>query len=157
MSDREYLDGPAAVLHTGARYSYILSGEDIYWCVEWEPGLVVVKHSPYGSMAWTALRSPVPNFGGRPASEVEMAQFDEDDENPQYNLVFRSWDAQFDEDHRAWGAFEPASPSEAAAFNAAMSHANSLSTQYERDDQQHRERLARFTAHCGEGIRVEPS
>ncbi|WP_028695631.1 hypothetical protein [Pseudomonas cremoricolorata] len=157
LSDEEYLHGPAALLHTGARYSYIVSGADIYWCVEWEPGLVVVKCSPDGRMAWTALRSPVPNFGGRPASEVEMAQFDEDEENPQYNLVFTSWDAQFDEDHRTWGAFEPASPGEEAAFNAAMSHANRLSTQYERDDQQHGECLARFTAHCAEGIRVNAS
>lgn len=155
LSDKEYLDGPAAILKTGARYSYILSGEDIYWCVEWEPGLVVVKFSPDTSMAWAALRSPVPNFGGRLSLEVDTAQYDEDEENYQYNLVFRSWDAQFDEDYRVWGAFEPASSSEEAAFNVATRHANELSKQHQSDDQEHRERLARFTARCGEGIRVK--
>ncbi len=155
LSDEEYLDGPAAILQTGARYSYLLSGEDIYWCVEWEPGLVVVKFSPDSSMAWTALRSPVPNFGGRVALEVDTAQYDEDDEDHQYNLVFRSWDAQFDEDHRAWGAFEPASHGEEAAFNAALQHANRLSQQHQGDERAHRERLARFTARCGEGIRFK--
>ncbi|GLX13854.1 hypothetical protein Pstr01_20930 [Pseudomonas straminea] len=154
LSDEEYLDGPAAILQTGARYSYLLSGEDIYWCVEWEPGLVVVKFSPDSSMAWAALRSPVPNFGGRVALEVDTAQYDEDEENHQYNLVFRSWDAQFDEDHRVWGDFEPALPGEEAAFNAAIRHANRLSNQHQCDEQAHRERLARFTARCGEGIRV---
>lgn len=154
LSEEEYLDGPAAILHTGARYSYLLSGEDIYWCVEWEPGIVVVKFSPDTRMAWAALRSPVPNFGGRAALEVDTAQYDEDDENHQYNLVFRSWDAQFDEDHRVWGAFEPASPCEEAAFNAAIRHANTLSEQDHCYDEEHRERLRRFTARCGEGIRV---
>ncbi|SHM07017.1 hypothetical protein [Phytopseudomonas punonensis] len=155
LSDEEYLDGPAAILQTGARYSYLLSGEDLYWCVEWQPGLVVVKFSPDASMAWTALRSPVPNFGGRVALEVDTLQYDEDEENHQYNLVFRSWDAQFDEDHRAWGAFEPASPSEEAAFNAAIKHANMLSKQDQCNDEKHRDRLMSFTARCGEGIRVK--
>nr|WP_288498467.1 hypothetical protein [uncultured Pseudomonas sp.] len=155
LSNEEYLDGPAAILKTGARYSYLLSGEDIYWCVEWEPGLVVVKFSPDTSMAWAALRSPVPNFGDRVALEVDTAQYDEDEENHQYNLVFRSWDAQLDEDHRVWGDFEAASPGEEAVFNAAIRHANRLSNQHQCDEQAHRERLARLTARCGEGIRVK--
>ncbi|TWE01952.1 hypothetical protein FB481_1101 [Pseudomonas sp. AG1028] len=155
LSEEEYLDGPAAILHTGARYSYLLSGEDIYWCVEWEPGLVVVRFSPDSSMAWAALRSPVPNFGGRVALEVDTAQYDEDEENHQYNLVFRSWDAQLNEDHRVWGAFEAALPGEEAVFNAAIRYANRLSNQHQCDEQVHRERLARLTARCGEGIRVK--
>lgn len=155
LSDEEYLDGPAGILQTGARYSYLLSGEDIYWCVEWQPGLVVVKFSPDTSMAWVALRSPVPNFAGRVALEVDTAHYDEDDEDHQYNLVFRSWDAQFDEYHRVRGAFESASASEEASFNAAIKHPNRLSNQDHSDDMERRDRLERFTARCGEGIRVK--
>ena len=54
---------PAAILHTFARYSYIIYRNNVYWCAEWEPGLIVVRFSPDGSLAWTALRSPIPNFG----------------------------------------------------------------------------------------------
>ncbi|KIQ06333.1 MULTISPECIES: hypothetical protein [Pseudomonas] len=155
LSDEEYLDGPAAILQTGARYSYILSAGAIYWCVEWQPGLVVVRFSPDTSMAWVALRSPVPDFAGRVALEVDTAHYDEDAEDHQYNLVFRSWDAQFDEDHRVRGAFEPASASEEASFNAAIRHANRLSNQDHSNDMERRDRLERFTARCGEGIRVK--
>src|SRR4051812_27723301 len=56
LSDEDYLQGPAAILHTLAKYSYILFRGDVYWCVEWEPGLLVVRFSPDGTMAWSALR-----------------------------------------------------------------------------------------------------
>src|SRR5690242_6792961 len=64
LSDEEYSNGPLCILHTLAKYSYVLDGSDVYWCVEWEPGLIAVRFSPDGAMQWTALRSPVPDFGG---------------------------------------------------------------------------------------------
>ncbi len=65
LSDKEYVQGPAVILSTLARCSYILWGKDVYWCADWEPGLIVVRFSPDSGMAWAALRSPKPNFGGR--------------------------------------------------------------------------------------------
>src|SRR5437773_6819026 len=65
LSDDEYMNGPAVILHTLARFSYILYNNDVYWCAEWDPGLIVVRFSPGGAMAWSAFRSPIPNFGGR--------------------------------------------------------------------------------------------
>jgi hypothetical protein len=109
LDDETYLDGPAMILHTGARFSYVLDGDDLLWCVEWEPGLLVVRFSPDGRMAWTALRSPVPGFGGRKPLKQDLERYDEDADDPQYNLVFHAWDAQFDEFSRTHFAFVPAS------------------------------------------------
>jgi len=100
LSEEDYCYGPAGILDTGARYSYVLDGDELLWCIEWEPGLLVIRFSPDGTMAWSSLRSPHPGFGGREASEEEMANFDEDVSNPQYNLVFTAWDAEMEPKER---------------------------------------------------------
>lgn len=101
LSDYEYVNGPHAILRTFARFSYVLqSNGDVYWCVEWAPGLLVVRFSPSGSLGWCALRSPNPEFGGRTASAVELDAFDEDAPNPQYNLVFDARDPQLEPTQR---------------------------------------------------------
>ena len=51
LSDDEYANGLALILHTFARWSYILRDNDVFWCSEWEPGLTVVRFSPDGTMA----------------------------------------------------------------------------------------------------------
>lgn len=126
MSDADYMQGPAVILQTLAPYSYILYQGDVYWCAEWEPGLVVVRFSPGGGLAWTVLRSPIPDFGGREASDEELEAYDEDAENHQYNLVYQSWDARFDQFWRTERAFRPASAKTAAAYRAALAHADAL-------------------------------
>ena len=68
LSDEDYMNGPAVALRTMAKSSYVLRGEELFWCVEWDPGLIVVRLIPGQPMAWAAIRSPVPNFGGREAS-----------------------------------------------------------------------------------------
>src|SRR5947209_5162586 len=115
LSDEQYMEGPAVILHTFARYSYILYRDDVYWCAEWEPGLVVVRLSPDGRLAWTAMWSPVPNFGGREPAAEDVRDYDEDAENRQYNLVFTAWDAQFDAADREWRSFRPAEAGTASA------------------------------------------
>ena len=126
LTDEEYMQGPAIILHTLARYSYVLHKDDLYWCSEWPPGLIVVRLSPDGTLAWSVLRSPNPEFGGRQATEEELELFDEDAENHQYNLVFNAWDAQFDEDVRKWRSFVPADPKTRKKYLAALDHVNSL-------------------------------
>lgn len=124
LSDDEYMNGPAVIQHTLARFSYILDNADLYWCIEWDPGLAVIRFRPDGQMAWGAFRSPNPEFGGRTASEEEQAAFNELDANPQCNLVFRAWDAQFDDQRRdEWSIV---SETTAKRFEAALAHANSL-------------------------------
>jgi hypothetical protein len=93
LGETEYIDGPQGILQTWARYSYVLSGENILWCIEWKPGLLVIEFSPTGSMRWCALRSPNPEFSGRVATEEELKSYYEDRPNPQYGLLFRAWDA----------------------------------------------------------------
>jgi hypothetical protein len=161
ISDEDYTQGPAVIIHTLARYSYIVYREDVYWCSEWDPGLIVVRFSPDGSMAWTALRSPIPNFGGRKTRADDLRDYDEDAVNHQYNLVFRAWDAQFDELCREWRAFQRADAKTAGVFQAALAHADELGeqTQARCADE---DAFSRWTSRCrgnlrkwaGEGIRV---
>lgn len=95
LSIDEYLNGPAVIAHTLARWSYVLDEGDLFWCVEWDPGLLVVRFSSDGGrLSWCAIRSLNPEFGGRVASEEELDAFDEDAHDSQYELVFTAWDAQ---------------------------------------------------------------
>lgn len=128
LSDDDYLSGPAVVLQTFAKYSYVLHKAAVFWCIEWEPGLIVVRFTPDGLLAWTALRSPIPNFGGRDADESAWDAYDEDVKNPQYNLIFDPWDAQLDPELRDEHGFIPADATLQAQFDAALAHANDLST-----------------------------
>lgn len=120
LSDDQYKSGPTVILHTAARWSYILWEKCVFWCVEWAPGLLVFRFSPDSSIEWTAARSPVPNFGGRDSLEEDLHAYDRDSVDHQYNLVFNAWDAQFDEDYRL--SFKPATQEEIANYEAALSH-----------------------------------
>ncbi|RYG26754.1 hypothetical protein EON82_02115 [bacterium] len=124
LSDAEYRTGPAKILGTAARYSYVLDGDVVYWCVEWEPGLVVLRFAPGESLAIAELRSPNPEFGGRAATEEELDKYDEDNEEEahQYKLVFDAWDAQFDEEERE--EWEVVDDETERRFDAALAHAN---------------------------------
>lgn len=126
LTAQDYLRGPARILLTAARSSYIVHGEQVYWCSEWQPGLVVLRFDPDGSLAWTAVRSPVPNFGGRDPLPGDSTDFDEDAENNLYNLIFDPWDAQFDADDRARGGFEPADGELQLAYANAIAPVNDL-------------------------------
>jgi hypothetical protein len=161
LSDGDYIHGPAIILHSLARYSYVVCGTDVFWCAEWDPGLIVARFSPGGAMAWTALRSPIPNFGGRKPNAKDARDYDEDAENHQYNLVFKAWDAQFDEDWRRLRGFKRADTKTGKVYRAALEHVQTLGTQvqarylgketFDRWAQECKRNLARWT---GEGIRV---
>jgi hypothetical protein len=162
LSDDEYLNGPIVILNTLARYSYVLVNRDVFWCVEWEPGLIVVRFSPNGAMAWAAFRSQVPEFGRRTPTAEDLkfaSELDPDADNPQYNLVFDAWDAQFEEDEREYRDFEPASADERARWEAALAHAIALGervaqlTSAERA-QQHAQCMHNLAALAGGGVRV---
>ena len=124
LSDEEYMYGPAAILRTFAHFSYILDGEVLYWCIEWEPGLLVIEMSPSGKMRWSSHKSLNPRFGGREASEEEIANYDEDEPNHQYYIVFDAWDAQFEEIYR--DDCVPIDDKTKALYESALQHANHL-------------------------------
>jgi hypothetical protein len=162
MSDEEYKNGPMVVLHTMAKFSYVLHDRDVYWCVEWQPGLIVVRFSPGGTFAAAALRSPNPGFGGREPTEEDLANYDEDAENPQYNLIFDAWDAQFDSDTLKWNGFERAGEEAAQIFDAAMAHVQELGEQMEARYGGKSEEIDLWRQRCheniqrwaGEGVRI---
>lgn len=131
LSVEDYIGGPAAILHMLARYSYVLDGEDVYWCVEWTPGMIAIRFSRGGQMAWTALRSPVPDFGGRTPTEEDQEAYDPDAPNHQVNLVFDPWLAQEDQEDREEKGFVPADKETEAAFEAALSRVNEIGTEIE--------------------------
>jgi hypothetical protein len=128
LSDEAYMEGPAAILQSMAKYSYVLDDDAVFWCCEWDPGFLVLRFSPEGTMQWASFRSPNPGFGGREATEEEMAAWEEmeDEENPQYNLVFDAWDAQFDERDREYRKFQPAPAATIERFEAAIAQVNKL-------------------------------
>jgi hypothetical protein len=139
LAEAEYVQGPIGILHTFARYSYVLAGRNILWCVEWGPGLLVLEFSRRGSMRWCALRSPNPEFGGRVASEEELKGYDEDHPNPQYNLVFTAWDARMDPDRR--GGWTPATAYEITCWERAMARPNTVGREIARLSKEEQEGL----------------
>lgn len=127
LSDEEYMTGPAGILSGLAKSSYVLDGSTLYWCVEWEPGLIIVQMRPNHEMQWVALRSPSPDFAGREPLPVDGKIEDYDpDENPQYDLIFTPWDAQYDAEYRKFGSFLPADEDVLQRFSDALRHANEL-------------------------------
>lgn len=163
LSDEQYMTGPDCILHTRAKYSYVLDDHDLYWCVEWDPGLLVVRMSPDRELQWVALRSAVPNFGGRkPLPEDGDPDDDEDDDNPQYNLIFTPWDAQYEKQEREWGAFVPANRDTRTRFENALARVNALGplmeTRYGGDSDRWLIRCKRnLKRWCGEGVRLKPA
>lgn len=160
LSEEDYIRGPAAILHMLAHYSYVLDGQDVYWCVEWMPGLIIIRFSPDGKMAWTALRSPVPDFGGRKAQPEDQAAYDKDATNHQVNLVFEPWSAQFDPEDRESKGFHSADQQTESLFEAALNRVNELGQQIE---QKHGHDLESWVYRgeeevakmVGEGIRLD--
>ena len=131
LSRDAYLNGPAVILHSLAPYSYVLHRRDLYWCVEWPPGLLVVRFSQDGDLAWSMLRSPVPDFGGRVPKDSEWDEYDEDAENHQYNLVFDPWDAQLDEELREHRGFVSVDEETEAQVQEALAQAHALTDKAE--------------------------
>ncbi len=132
MTDDEYMGGPSVILHTMARFSYILFEDDVLWCAEWDPGLVVVRFSPDGTITWTALRSPIPEFGGRTPTQEDVELFDEEADNHQYNLVFTAWDAQSDAQDRIDFGFAPIDAPSKEKYISALDHVNELAKTMEK-------------------------
>jgi hypothetical protein len=163
LSDEDYMTGPAGILHTMAKYSYVLDDQDLYWCIEWPPGLLVIRMVPHKELRWVAIRSPVPNFGGRePLPEDGDPNEYDDDHNPQYNLIFTPWDAQHDKQDREWGTFVPADTEVQTRFEDALAHVNALGgvmkSRYADDKEAWLDRCKQnLEKWCGEGVRLKSS
>ncbi len=123
----DYVEGFSAILHTAARWSYILFENKCYWLIEWSPGLIVLELQDKEVINFTVLRSPVPNFGGREPLEIDNEdEYDEDAENHQYNLIFEAWDAQFDRQYQEWNNFKPANQNELELFKNCLKYVDRL-------------------------------
>jgi hypothetical protein len=141
----EYKLGPAGILRTFAKFSYVLKDNKVFWCIEWKPGLLVIEFSTSGTIRWAALRSPNPEFGGRTATEEELDAFDEDATNHQYNLIFRAWDPQIDSKNRQ--GWQRASSDENYRFEAALAHANKIQMEL-KERCKTEDALIRWTRRC---------
>lgn len=162
LSDDDYMTGPACILHTMAKSSYVLDVRDLYWCIEWQPGLLVVRMAPDLPLEWVALRSPIPNFGGREPLPEDGDPDDEVDDNPQYSLIFTPWDAQFDAQDREWGEFVPADAEAQSRFQNALARVEALGevmqSRFGDDRDAWLDRCKRnLEAWCGEGVRLKPA
>jgi len=141
LHQADYIEGAQGILTTMARHSYVLWRECVYWCIEWNPGLLIIEFSPPGDFRWCAFRSPNPEFGGRAATEKELDQYDEDARNPQYNMVFTAWDAQTDEYWRqGWSRI---SSIDQQAWISAMRRATEIETETSALSESEREALLR--------------
>jgi hypothetical protein len=163
LSPEQYCEGPLAVLNTMARASYVLTDDAVLWCIEWEPGLVVLRVARDGEMSWAAMRSPVPHFAGRePTPEDLAADWHEDDPDSCYSLVFDAWDAQFEEVEREDRGFVEATPEDVAFFEAAMETPNEAGRVHLETMEGDDAALEAWRDHCvanleqwlGEGIRI---
>jgi len=111
LSLDQYLSGPNGIPATLARFSYVLDNEAVNWCIEWEPGLLVINVTPH-AMQWAARRSPNPQFGDRSATGAEIQRYEawgEAWENehypvppPQHGLIFDAWDDMIEESFSEW-------------------------------------------------------
>ena len=159
LTDEQYMTGPAVLPHFMAKFSYVLDGETIFWCIEWDPGLIVLRVPREGTFSWVALRSPIPDFGGREPLPIdrEPSEFGFDN-NPQYNLVFDAWDAQSETEARERG-FAPADDETHTIFEAALLRLNEFEADLESrfcEDydswlDQGKQNLAQW---CGTGLRL---
>lgn len=140
----------APLFISAAKISYILDGDSFFALFEWNPGLIILSVKGR-KFKWTALRSPVPDFGGRePLPEDKADDFDEDEPNPQYDLIFGPWDAQFDEEYREDGEFVEASKEDCAPYQAAMTTLEPMFV----DAEANQNTWDRIEALAGEGIRL---
>ncbi|PHS31842.1 MAG: hypothetical protein COA95_04975 [Methylophaga sp.] len=146
-----------------ARWSYILYKEKIYWCIEWDPSLIVLEIQQNGVLQAVSMRDPRPSFGGRVPLQADLEfQVDyEDYENHQYNLIFNAWDSQYEEQERKWMKFESVKDNslEKLHFNKCISHIDNLAPKIEEFYQQDPEHFInkcknRIEKWAGKGKRV---
>lgn len=128
-----YCKSFAAILQTLARWSYILYQEKLYWCIEWQPGFIVLEFQADGTIQGVALRSPIPTFGRRTPLPVDLENEFDDElyENHQYNLIFDAWDAQFDKQTRNWNKFQPVSKEDREQYDKCIRHIDNLASKVE--------------------------
>ena len=140
ISQDFYTESFVVILQTLARWSYILYDEKIYWCIEWDPGLIVLEIQKNGTLQALALRSPNPSFGNRIAlaEDLKFQPDYEDYENHQYSLIFDAWDAQFDKEDRKYRKFEPVNKDglEKQHFDKCIIHIDNLAPIVEEKYQQ---------------------
>ncbi len=110
LTVEQYLGGPIGIVHTAARFSYVLDNSAVNWCIEWRPGLLVINVTP-NSMQWAARRSPDPQFGGRSATAAEIESYEKWEQAwesqhlappPQYGLIFDPWTDILEQSFTDW-------------------------------------------------------
>lgn len=158
ISADDYVNSLVVIMQTAARFSYVLTDNALYWCIEWDPGFIIVKFSTQPHVEWAALRSPIPNFGGRASLAEDELSYDEDADNPQYNLIFTPWDAQFDAQDRTWLKACQAIDEQKQQFASYLKYVDSLDVPAPDEKEAYRQWFhdckIRIGDMAGEGLRV---
>jgi hypothetical protein len=103
LSKEDYLYGPAAILAAEPAFCYVLDGKHVYWCIEWDPGLLVIRFDDKGKMAYASLQALNPLFGNRTATLKEIQDYEDQGRDQQVELVYQGYNAQFeDADRTGW-------------------------------------------------------
>lgn len=151
VSREDYDAGFRGILQTGARSVYVLDEDIVYWCVEFDPGLLVLRFDPSGAVAGVAMRSPVPEFGGREPTPEDLRDYDEELPNPQYRLIHDGWGAQFEAEER--DAFRAASGRVLERFVRVVDQVDG-EIDVDLPEEELEAQLARVIAWAGEGVRL---
>lgn len=122
LSKEDYANGPAAILQVEARWSYILDGEVAYWCIEWPPGLLVLRFASGAALQWAAIPVAAGENTGSKA-------YNESEDEPSYRLVYEAWDAQFEEGVRDGWREAPAAVER--NFEAALAQVRQIENELE--------------------------
>jgi hypothetical protein len=135
----QFVAGPIGISTTAARFSYVLDNEAVNWCIEWNPGLLVINVTP-NSMQWAARRSPNPEFGGRSATAAERERYAEWEQSwekkhhlvqpPQYGLIFDAWDDIVEQSFSGW---QPASDLQSQTIRKVFDRLDGLAERLPKD------------------------
>lgn len=111
--------------------------------------------------AWVALRSPVPNFAGRTPlpEDGDPETFDDTLPNPQSQLIFTPFGAQFDVDSRTDAGFQAGSVDVEKSFLAAVELGSQVCQQAYEDNRMAPEKWVQLCKRnladwCGVGVRL---
>lgn len=120
LTEEEYMDGPMAIVHTAARYTYVYDSEDggsLLWCIDWKPGILVIRIGCDGALSWAAVQKPC----------VVNPEEWEDIPDPAYILIYDAWDAECgdisDAERSLWA---PPSPKVTARYESILQSLNDI-------------------------------
>ena len=108
IDEKTYWTGPAKNMQLGTRQSYVFFNDKCYWLIE---GLEIIEMTT----------------GGFRYGELSEDYADEDDNDPAYNLIFKSWDDRMEGKDKKW---KPCSKKETKVIDDIVNWTNIIHEQW---------------------------